>query len=178
VTSLIAARKEGRTPEELTAHYNRLQAAAFAGLGIRFDVYGGTHQPDFVELHNRLSGEFFKTIHDKGYFVKRTTMQMYDPEAKQFLPDRFIKGTCYHKKDDGTPCGYAEAYGDQCESCGKMIDPMELIDPVSTITGARPSRAKRRTGTSSSTVRRTRSANGSNPSARPRPIRRPGVRWC
>jgi len=138
VASLISARKEGRPVADLTAHYNARQAADFAGLGIRFDVYGGTHQPDFVELHQRLSQDFFRAIHAKGYFVKRSTEQLYDAQAAQFLPDRFVQGTCYHKKADGTPCGSAEASGDQCEACGNAIDPMKLIDPVSTITRSRP----------------------------------------
>ncbi len=138
VASLISARKEGRTVEELTAHYNARQAADFAGLGIFFDIYGGTHQPDFVELHNRISQDFFKSIFEKGYFVKKTTKQFYDEQAGQFLPDRYVKGTCYHKKPDGTPCGYDSAFGDQCESCGAAIDPMLLVNPVSTITGTRP----------------------------------------
>jgi len=138
VAALISARKEGRTVEELTAHYHARQEADFEGLGIRFDVFGGTHQPGFVERHEQLCQELFQSIHDKGYFVKRTKEQFYDTEAAQFLPDRFVQGTCYHKKRDGSPCGYSEAYGDQCESCGNAIDPMELIDPKSTITGSTP----------------------------------------
>ncbi len=138
VAALISARKEGRTVEELTAHYNARQAADFEGLGIRFDVFGGTHQPGFVERHEQLSQEWFRSIHDKGYFVKRTTEQLYDTEAAQFLPDRFVQGTCYHERHDGSPCGYPEAYGDQCESCGNAIDPMKLIDPKSAITGSKP----------------------------------------
>lgn len=138
VAALIAARKEGKSVEELTAHYNRCQAADFAGIGVEFDIYGGTHQSEFTEIHNRLSGEFFKTIHENGFFEKKRTMQMYDTEAEQFLPDRYIKGTCYHTNADGKPCGFVGAYGDQCESCGKMIDAVELIDPESTITGSRP----------------------------------------
>lgn len=131
VAALISARKEGTTVEELTARYNARQAADFAGLGIRFDIYGGTHQPGFADLHTKLSQEFFRTIHAKGFFSKRTTTQLFDVQAAQFLPDRYVKGTCYE-------CGYKEAYGDQCESCGISIDPMRLKDPVSTITGTRP----------------------------------------
>src|SRR3990172_12144736 len=71
VASLISARKEGRSVEELTAYYNARQAADFKGLGIEFDIYGGTHQPGFVELHNRISQDFFKAIFAKGYFVKK-----------------------------------------------------------------------------------------------------------
>jgi methionyl-tRNA synthetase len=138
VASLISAGKEGRPVEELTADYNARQMADFEGLGIEFDVWGGTHQPGFVERHEQISQEFFRAIHEKGYFVKRTSEQLYDSQAQQFLPDRYVQGTCYHTRDDGTPCGYPEAYGDQCESCGNAIDPMQLIEPRSTITGARP----------------------------------------
>lgn len=142
VASLISARKEGKSVEELTAYYNARQAADFKGLGIEFDIYGGTHQPGFVDLHNQISQGFFKTTHDKGYFVKKTTEQLFDEQAGQFLPDRYVKGTCYHRKDDGTPCGYTEAYGDQCEQCGNSIDALLLGNPVSTITGTRPVRKK------------------------------------
>lgn len=138
VAALLSARKEGKTPEELTAHYHARQKADFEGLGIRFDVYGGTHQPGFVEIHEKLSQGFFRTIFDKGYFVKRREQQLYDVEARQFLPDRYVKGRCYHVHEDGTPCGYPEANGDQCESCGAPIEPAKLIDPVSVVTGTRP----------------------------------------
>jgi len=138
VASLISARQEGTTVEELTARYNARQREDFRGLRIEFDVFGGTHQPGFVELHERLSQEMFLKIHERGYFVKRTTEQLYDEKAEQFLPDRYVKGTCYHERSDGSPCRHREAYGDQCESCGNAIDPMKLIDPLSTITGTRP----------------------------------------
>ena len=138
VSTLISARKEGKSVEELTAFYNRRQAADFAGLGIAFDVFGGTHQPSFVEHHERLSQDMFRRIHDLGFFTKKTTRQLFDVEADQFLPDRYVQGTCHHDRLDGTPCGYEEAYGDQCEQCGNTIDPMLLGDPVSTITGTRP----------------------------------------
>jgi len=142
VASLISARKEGTTVEELTARYNALQAEDFRGLGIEFDIYGGTHQPGFVELHERISQDFFRKVHEKGCFVKKATEQLYDEQAGQFLPDRYVKGTCYHRNADGTPCGHPEAYGDQCEQCGNSIDPLLLIDPVSTITGTRPVRRR------------------------------------
>lgn len=136
----ISAMKENTTPAELSSRYHRLQKAAFEGLGIHFDIYGGTHQPDFVETHNKLSQDFFRRIHDNGHFVKRTTEQLFDPKADRFLPDRYVKGTCYHKKEDGTPCGSTEATGDQCENCGNAIDPLLLVNPRSVITGATPER--------------------------------------
>jgi methionyl-tRNA synthetase len=138
VASLISARREGKSVEELTAHYNAGQVAGFDGLGIRFDIYGGTHQPGFVERHEQISQEIFKTIHEHGFLEKRRTEQLYDTEAEQFLPDRYVKGTCYHQKSDGSDCLFPDAFGDQCESCGKAIDPAKLIDPTSTITGSRP----------------------------------------
>lgn len=138
VASLISAKKENRPVEELTAHYNARQIADFEGLGIDFDIFGGTHQPGFVERHVEMSQGFFRAIHDKGLFVKRTTEQLFDVEARQFLPDRYVQGTCYHLRPDGNPCRYDKAYGDQCESCGNAIDPIRLIEPRSTITGSRP----------------------------------------
>jgi len=138
VASLISARKEGKTVEELTAYYGERQRVDLEGVGIKFDIFGGTHQPGFVERHTETSQEFFRKIHDKGYFVKKTAEQLYDVEAGQFLPDRYVQGTCYHDRTDGTPCRFPEAYGDQCESCGNAIDPIRLVDPVSAITGTRP----------------------------------------
>jgi len=127
----ITAAKEGRTPEEVCGDYSGRQAQAFEGLGIHFDIFGGTHHPDFFELHTKFSQSFFKEIHDKGLFTKKRTKQLYDTQADKFLPDRYIKGTCPFCKHDN-------AYGDQCEDCGKGIDPLTLIDPVSTITGTKP----------------------------------------
>ncbi len=131
VAALKSAREEGISVEELTAKYNASQQESFKGLGIEFDIYGGTHQPEFVKTHERLSQAFFLKIHDKGYFTKRTTSQLYDTEAKQFLPDRYVKGTCPTCKSDG-------AHGDQCENCGRSLDQTDLIDPVSTMTGTSP----------------------------------------
>lgn len=138
VASLISAREEGRSVEELTADYNARQRRDFEGLGIRFDVYGGTHQPGFVATHEALSQQFFLRIHEQGFFEKKKTQQLFDAEAGQFLPDRYVKGTCYHTRADGSPCGNPDANGDQCESCGNAIEPLQLIEPVSTITGTRP----------------------------------------
>ncbi len=133
VASEIAAQREGTTPAELSARYHARQVADFRGLGIEFDIYGGTHQPGFVDTHVRFSQEFFTRIHRNGHFVKRTTPQLYDPKAQRFLPDRYVKGTCHHPE-----CGRPAAYGDQCEACGQNIDPLKLIEPVSVITGVRP----------------------------------------
>jgi len=124
----IAALQEGTSPERIAARYHDRQAADFAGLGIEFDVYGGTHHPEFVALHEQFSQDLFRRCHEQGYFTKRRTRQLFDPKAGRFLPDRFVRGRCYH-------CGFERASGDQCENCGNMIEPLELQDPVSVITG-------------------------------------------
>jgi methionyl-tRNA synthetase len=126
----ITALQEGCGPAAIAARYHDRQAADFAGLGIEFDVYGGTHHPDFVVLHEKFSQEFFRRIHDKGYFRKVRTEQLFDPKASRFLPDRFVRGRCYI-------CDFERATGDQCEQCGNMIEPLQLKDPVSVITGER-----------------------------------------
>lgn len=131
VAALKSARDEGISVEALTAKYNQSQRESFSGLGIEFDIYGGTHQPEFVETHTRLSQRFFLKIHEKGYFTKKTTKQLYDPQAEQFLPDRFVKGTCPHCKSEN-------ANGDQCDQCTRTLDPVDLINPISTMTGATP----------------------------------------
>jgi methionyl-tRNA synthetase len=115
-----------KTPQEVSGQFHERQRLDFAGLGIEFDIYGGTHQPDFVELHEQFSQSFFTRIAEQGYFIKRSTKQLYDPEANQFLPDRYVRGTCHY-------CGTPGATGDQCEACGQMIDPLLLVDPVSEI---------------------------------------------
>ncbi len=124
----ITALQESSTPERVAAHFHERQARDFAGLRIEFDVYGGTHHPDFVALHERFSQQFFTRIHAQGYFTKRRTKQLYDVEAGRFLPDRFVRGKCHH-------CGFDRATGDQCESCGRMIDPLLLGNPISVVTG-------------------------------------------
>ncbi len=123
----ISAMQAGKTPQEISTFYHETQKADFAGLGIEFDIYGGTHQPEFRDIHEKLSQEFFLRIYEKGYFTKKTTRQLYDPQAKRFLPDRYVRGTCHH-------CGAPDANGDQCDACGQMIDPLLLVNPESTIT--------------------------------------------
>jgi len=133
VAALRSARDEGRPVEELTAHYNRSQHSAFEKLGVHFDVYGGTHQPGYVQRHEQLSQEFFLKIHEKGFFNKRASKQLFDAQAGQFLPDRFVTGICHYPD-----CGKPGAYGDQCEACGRSIEPLQLKEPKSVLTGTRP----------------------------------------
>lgn len=131
VAALKTARERNTTVEELTAGYNDLQRRDFAGLGIEFDVFGGTHQPEYVATHERFSQDFFLKIFEKDLFIKRTGKQLYDSKAEQFLPDRFVRGTCPH-------CAGKNAFGDQCEDCGRSVEQIELIDPVSVLTGTTP----------------------------------------
>ena len=131
VAALKTAREQGRAVEELTAHYNAAQARDFSGLGIEFNIYGGTHQQGYVQTHERFSQDFFLKIHAKGFFTKRKTKQLYDVQAGQFLPDRFVKGVCPHCQSDN-------AFGDQCENCGRSLDQMALVNPISVMTGTRP----------------------------------------
>jgi methionyl-tRNA synthetase len=131
VAALRSARAAGQDVADLTAHFSASQKRDFDGLRIEFDIYGGTHQKDFVETHERLSQEFFLKIHEKGLFTKRRIHQLYDEEAEQFLPDRFVRGTCPF-------CDSSEAYGDQCENCGRAIDATTLIEPVSMMSNSKP----------------------------------------
>ena len=123
----IKARAEGVTPQDIVDRYHNLIKDSFEGLGITFDVYGRTTS----ETHRKTASEFFENLDKKGEFVVKTSEQLYDPETKQFLADRYVTGTCPH-------CGNPSAYGDQCEKCGTSLSPTELIDPKSALSGATP----------------------------------------
>lgn len=123
----IAAEKEGVSPQDIVDRYHRQIKDVFEDFGISFDHYGRTSS----KTHHKLSQEFFLTLHEKGFFKKKTEKQLYDPKADMFLPDRYVKGTCPN-------CGYEEAYGDQCEKCGNSLSPSELINPKSALTGETP----------------------------------------
>ena len=123
----IKARKEGVTPQDVVDKYNAIIKESFEGLGISFDIYSRTTSP----THRVTASDFFRTLYDKGEFVQQTSQQYYDPEAKTFLADRYITGTC-------PKCGSEGAYGDQCEKCGSTLNATDLINPKSTISGAAP----------------------------------------
>ncbi len=126
VPALLSAREEGSTPASVVHRYHERQIEDFSGLGIEFDIYGGTSSPN----HASVSQEFFLKVLENGFLEKKKSKQLYDPEAKMFLPDRYIQGTCPH-------CG-GKTLGDQCEDCGKDQDPLEIIAARSAITGAVP----------------------------------------
>ncbi|MCL4281852.1 MAG: methionine--tRNA ligase [Flavobacteriales bacterium] len=123
----LRALKEGTTPQAIVDKYHAIIDKAFADLGIAFDIYHRTSS----ELHRKTSQDFFLQLHANGAFTEQTEEQYYDTQAKQFLADRYITGTC-------PKCGNPGAYGDQCEKCGSALSPKELIDPKSTLTGTTP----------------------------------------
>ncbi|MBQ3185957.1 MAG: methionine--tRNA ligase [Alistipes sp.] len=123
----IKARKEGVTPQDIVDRYHNLIKRSFEGLGISFDIYSRTTSP----THNKTASEFFRKLYDEGKFIEQTSEQYYDEEAKTFLADRYIVGTC-------PKCGNDRAYGDQCEKCGSTLSPDELIDPHSAVSGSKP----------------------------------------
>ncbi len=123
----IRARKEGVTPQDIVDRYHAIIKKSFEDFGITMDIYSRTTS----KTHQELASQFFRTLYDKGEFIQKTSQQYYDPEAKQFLADRYITGTCPH-------CGNEHAYGDQCEKCGTSLSALDLINPKSAISGSNP----------------------------------------
>ncbi|AYN69308.1 methionine--tRNA ligase [Euzebyella marina] len=123
----MKAKKEGVTPKEIIDKYHAIIKKSFQDFGITFDNYSRTS----AEVHHETASDFFKKLYEQGDFIEETTAQLYDEEAKQFLADRFVIGTC-------PKCGHEEAYGDQCENCGSSLNATDLINPKSTITGSTP----------------------------------------
>ena len=127
VAIAIKARKEGKTPQEVIDHYDQIIREAFERFGISFDNYSRTSS----QIHHQTAGEIFKQLDEQGKFIVKETEQLYDSEAKAFLADRFVIGTC-------PVCKNTEAYGDQCESCGSSLNATDLIKPKSTLSGKVP----------------------------------------
>ena len=123
----IKAKKEGITPQQVVDRYHAIIKDSFEKFGISFDIYSRTSS----KTHAETASAFFRKLYDEGKFVEQTTEQFYDEEAKSFLADRYIKGTC-------PKCNAEGAYGDQCEVCGSTLSPEELINPYSTLSGATP----------------------------------------
>ncbi|MCQ2136555.1 MAG: methionine--tRNA ligase [Bacteroidales bacterium] len=120
----IKARAEGVTPQDIVDRYHKIIDESFKGLGINFDIYGRTSS----DVHEKNASEFFRKLYDEGKFITKESEQYYDEEAKTFLADRYIVGTCPR-------CGNEGAYGDQCEKCGATLSPEELINPHSKLSG-------------------------------------------
>jgi methionyl-tRNA synthetase len=123
----IKAKKEGVTPQAVVDLYHGMMKSAFEDFGISFDIYSRTSS----KIHHQTASDFFMTMYEKGCFTEQITEQYFDVQAEQFLADRYIMGTC-------PKCGNPDAYGDQCEKCGTSLSPTELIEPRSTLSGAKP----------------------------------------
>ena len=121
------AKKEGITPQQVVDRYHEMIKKSFADFGISFDIYSRTTSA----THREVASDFFKKLYEEGKLIEKTSKQYYDEEAKQFLADRYIIGECPH-------CHNPKAYGDQCEKCGTALDPTELINPTSAISGSQP----------------------------------------
>jgi methionyl-tRNA synthetase len=123
----IKAKNEGITPQQVVDKYNKIMGDAFKEFGISFDIYSRTSN----KTHHETAADFFKTLYDKGVFTEEITEQYFDEKANQFLADRYIVGTCPR-------CANENAYGDQCEKCGTSLNPTDLINPKSKLSGEKP----------------------------------------
>lgn len=127
----LRAKKEGITPQEIIEKYHTLNSRAFADFGISFDIFHRTSAP----LHYDTAQAFFLQLEENGAFEIEESEQFYDEQFGQFLADRYVTGMC-------PKCGAAGAYGDQCEKCGSSLNPTDLIDPISTLSGTTPVKRK------------------------------------
>lgn len=127
----IKAKNEGVTPQEVVDKYHKIMGDAFRDFGIDFDIYSRTSAP----IHKETASAFFLDLYRKGELLEKETEEYFDPEAGEFLADRYIVGTCPN-------CGNPNAYGDQCEKCGRSLSPEELIEPKSKLSGAVPVKKK------------------------------------
>ncbi|OQX51770.1 MAG: methionine--tRNA ligase [Candidatus Cloacimonas sp. 4484_209] len=123
----IEAEKNKQSPRTLVDYYYKEIKESFEKFGIIYDNFSRTSTP----LHYKNAQEFFRKIYDKNYIITRKTKQYYCPHCKRFLADRYIEGICPY-------CGSEEARGDQCESCGRWLDPEDLISPRCKICGETP----------------------------------------
>ncbi len=123
----LRAKKEEVSPKDIVDRYHTLISESFSKFGIDFDVYHRTSR----RLHHETSAAFFEELNSNNKFIQRTAEQYFDEDFDQFLADRYISGTC-------PKCKSPEAYGDQCEKCGSVLSPIDLIDPVSSLSGNKP----------------------------------------
>jgi len=123
----IKALEEGLTPKEISDKYHRIHKGIYEWFGIRFDIFGRTS----TQMQTEITQEIFLDLHRNGYVAEEEVEQLYDEKAGMFLADRYIEGTCPY-------CAYNGARGDQCDKCGKLLHPGELINPVSKVTKTKP----------------------------------------
>ena len=121
----LAAAKAGKPVAEYCAEMHEVQADIAKGFGLSFDHFGRSSSPQ----NHHLTQHFAGRLHDAGLIEEVFEKQVYSNTDKRFLPDRYIEGTCPN-------CGYERARGDQCENCTKQLDPTDLIDPRSAISGS------------------------------------------
>ena len=121
----LAAAEAGQTVQQYCDEQFEIQRDLGERFGLSWDWFGRTSRPQNHELTNH----FARKLEEHGYLEERSIQQVYSPSEDRFLPDRYVTGTCPH-------CGFERARGDQCENCGRLLDPTDLIDPRSTVTGA------------------------------------------
>ena len=121
----LAARAAGQTPEEYCAEQHEIQKSLGEAFGLSFDHFGRSSRPE----NHRLTQHFAEVLEARGLIEERTDKQVYSIDDQRFLPDRYVEGTCPH-------CGYEKARGDQCDNCGRLLDPVELKNPYSAISGS------------------------------------------
>jgi len=127
----IRAKKEGISPQKIIDKYHTIIKKSFEDFGISFDNYARTSS----KIHHKMASEFFNELNKKNIFIEKESEQLYDLEENQFLADRYVEGEC-------PKCGFKEAYGDQCESCGSSLNATDLINPKSKLSGNIPSLKK------------------------------------
>ena len=123
----IRADREGVTPDEVVDRYHAQFLESWERLGISFDLYTSTH----TENHQQVVHDFFRVLLDRGYIYTGYTLLAYCPECGRFLPDRYVEGTCPN-------CGFPRARGDQCDRCGRTLDPQDLLEPRCALCGTTP----------------------------------------
>ncbi|MBE0415252.1 MAG: methionine--tRNA ligase [Dehalococcoidia bacterium] len=123
----LRAFEEGRPPREIAAHYHEEFLDSWEKIGISFDLFTSTDTPN----HHRVAQDFFLALKDKGYIYQDTMALLYCPRCNRFLPDRYVEGTCPHCHSEGVR-------GDQCDNCGKPLNPVDLIDPYCRLCSSLP----------------------------------------
>lgn len=123
----VAAEKAGISPSTLAQRMHRLNTELWHRMGFTYNLFTDTTTP----IHQKLVQEFFLKLLEKGYIFKDTTIAPYCPVDKRFLPDRYVYGTCPH-------CASPRARGDECDNCGRQLDPIDLIDPHCVLCGSTP----------------------------------------
>ena len=127
----IRAKKEGVSPQKIIDKYHEIIKKSFEDFGISFDNYSRTSS----KIHHKIASNFFNELNKKNIFIEKESEQLYDLKENQFLADRYVEGEC-------PKCGFKEAYGDQCESCGSSLNATDLLNPKSKISGNKPSLKK------------------------------------